>query len=200
MKINYDLVLDNIISELDYKPKLLLHSCCGPCSTAVITRLKDYFDVTVYYYNPNIEPEREYLIRKEEQKRVVKEFGVGFLDCDYENEKFRCISKGLEDLPEGGYRCHECFKLRLYKTGVTAKDEGYDYFGTTLTVSPYKNSQVINGIGKEIESELGIKYLYSDFKKKEGYKLSIELSKKYGLYRQNYCGCVYSKKQSESMK
>ena len=193
MKTNYDKILEETINELKgRKPSLLLHSCCAPCSTAVITRLKDYFDVTIFYYNPNIEPLGEYLKRKEEQKRIVSKFGIKFLDCDYENEIFKSISKGLEDLPEGGYRCHKCYELRLTKTALTAKENNFEYFGTTLTVSPYKNSQVLNAIGKDIEELTKVKFLYSDFKKKEGYKLSIELSKKYNLYRQNYCGCIYS--------
>lgn len=201
MKINYDLYLEKIIEEIKekkLKPKLLLHTCCAPCSSAVITRLASYFDITVFYYNPNIEPLEEYLLRKEEQKRFLKEINLGikFEDCDYENEEFKNISKGLEDLPEGGFRCHECFKLRLTKTAKKAIELNYDYFGTTLTVSPYKNSQVLNSIGEEIEKELNIKYLYSDFKKKEGYKKSIELSKEYNLYRQNYCGCIYSKEEA----
>ncbi len=200
MKINYDLELEKIIKEneeLNIKPTLLLHTCCAPCSSSVITRLSQYFDITVFYYNPNIEPLEEYLHRKEEQKRFLKELNLNikFQDCDYENEKFKEMSKGLEDLSEGGFRCHECYKLRLLKTALKAKELGLDYFGTTLTVSPYKNSQVLNEIGKEIEQNLNIKYLYSDFKKKEGYKKSIELSKEYNLYRQNYCGCIYSKQQ-----
>ena len=201
MKINYDLYLEkkiNEIKEKNIKPKLLLHTCCAPCSSSVITRLSEYFDITVFYYNPNIEPQEEYELRKEEQKRFLKEINLGikFEDCDYENEKFKSISKGLEQLPEGGYRCHECYKLRLIKTANKAKELKYDYFGTTLTVSPYKNSQVLNKIGEEIEKNLNIKYLYSYFKKKEGYKKSIELSKYYNLYRQNYCGCSYSKRNN----
>lgn len=195
MKINYDLELEKIIKECEgTRPKLLLHSCCGPCSSSVIERLKPHFDITVFYYNPNIEPEEEYLKRKEEQKRFLNEIkGVNFLDCDWEHEEFKRISKGLENLPEGGFRCHKCYNLRLEKTAIEAKKNNYDYFGTTLTVSPYKNSQVINAIGKEISEAVSIKYLYSDFKKKEGYKRSIELSKEYNLYRQDYCGCVFSK-------
>ena len=142
--------------------------------------------------------ENFYEKRKEEQKRIVSEFGIKFLDCDYENEKFKSMSKGLEDLPEGGYRCHKCYELRLTKTALTAKENNFLYFGTTLTVSPYKNSQVLNAIGKDIEELTKVKFLYSDFKKKEGYKLSIELSKKYNLYRQNYCGCRYSKMPSSN--
>lgn len=195
MNINYDKELEKIIKEnYGKKTKVLLHSCCGPCSSACIERLKDYFDITVFYYNPNIEPEIEYIKRKEEQIRLIKEIGgINFLDCDWENERFKELSKGLEDLPEGGYRCHKCYGERLERTAIEAKQGGYDYFCTTLTVSPYKNSQVINSIGKEISEKIGIKYLFSDFKKKEGYKRSVELSKKYNLYRQDYCGCNYSK-------
>ncbi len=205
MKTNYDLILEKIIDEVSNeksKPKLLLHTCCAPCSSAVITRLASHFDITVLYYNPNIEPLEEYETRKEEQKRFIQEINLGikFKDCDYENEKFKTISKGLEDLKEGGYRCHKCYKLRLQKTAEYAKELNYDYFGTTLTISPYKNSQILNKIGEEIEKELKIKYLYSDFKKKEGYKKSIQLSKEYNLYRQNYCGCIYSKKETEYKK
>lgn len=195
MKINYDLELERIIKESEGKmPSLLLHSCCAPCSSSVIERLKDYFEITIFYYNPNIEPEEEYLKRKEEQIKLLKKIGgIDFLDCDWENEEFKKLSKGLEHLPEGGQRCHKCYYKRLEKTAITAKKNNFEYFGTTLTVSPYKNSQVINAIGKEISDIFKINYLFSDFKKKEGYKRSIELSKKYNLYRQNYCGCIFSK-------
>lgn len=198
MKVNYDLELERIISEnKGKKPTLLLHSCCGPCSTAVITRLINYFDITIYYYNPNIEPFNEYLKRKEEQLKVIRELGVKYINCDYENDIYRKAVKGLEDLPEGSKRCFLCFKLRLLKTALKAKEENFEYFGTTLTVSPHKNSEVINLIGKDLEENIKVKYLYSDFKKKEGYKISIELSKKFNLYRQNYCGCVFSKMERE---
>ncbi len=196
MKTNYDIELEKIIKEnISTKPTLLLHSCCAPCSSSVIERLLPYFKITIFYYNPNIEPYKEYLKRKEEQIKFIKDLNenINFLDCDYENEIFKELSKGLENMPEGGYRCHKCYNLRLEKTAITAKKNNFDYFGTTLTVSPYKNSQVLNKIGEEISKSLNIKYLYSDFKKKEGYKKSIELSKKYNLYRQNYCGCIYSK-------
>ncbi len=197
MKVNYDLELERIISEnKGKKPTLLLHSCCGPCSTAVITRLINYFDITIYYYNPNIEPINEYLKRKEEQLKVIRELGVKYINCDYENDIYRKAVKGLEDLPEGSKRCFLCFKLRLLKTALKAKEENFEYFGTTLTVSPHKNSEVINLIGKDLEENIKVKYLYSDFKKKEGYKISIELSKKFNLYRQNYCGCLFSKNEN----
>ena len=196
MKINYNEMMKEIINNLDGVPNLLLHSCCGPCSSAVIDRLTKYFNITVLYYNPNIEPYEEYLKRKEEQIRFINSYKginkIDFLDCDYDNNEFEKISNGLEQEPEGGIRCHACYKLRLKKTASIAKEKGFDYFGTTLTVSPYKNAQIINPIGKSLENEYNVKYLYSDFKKEEGYKKSIELAKEYNLYRQNYCGCHYS--------
>jgi predicted adenine nucleotide alpha hydrolase (AANH) superfamily ATPase len=196
MKTNYNQVLNEIINGLNYIPKLLLHSCCGPCSTQVISKLTPYFDITILYYNPNIEPQEEYEKRKQEQIRFIKEFKsinkLDFMDCDYDNDSFIKMAQGLESEHEGGKRCHKCYELRLEKTAKLAKENNYDYFCTTLTVSPYKNSQVINELGKLIEDKYHIKYLYSDFKKEEGYKKSIEYSKKYHLYRQNYCGCHYS--------
>lgn len=195
--MNYQFELDKIIQSLDYRPKLLMHSCCAPCSSYCITYLKDYFDITILYYNPNIEPVEEYLKRKEEQKRLCEILGVNIMDCDYDNEAFRNMVKGLENEKEGGLRCFSCYELRLRKTAELAK--GFDYFTTTLTVSPYKNSNKINEIGLKLEKIYGVKYLVSDFKKKEGYKKSIELSKKYNLYRQNFCGCVYSKKAVEQV-
>lgn len=196
-KINYAQVLEDIISNLDYRPKLLLHSCCGPCSSYVITYLQDYFDITILYYNPNIEPKEEYEKRKQEQIRLIKELNnnIKLLDIDYDNETYRSYVKGYEKEKEGGLRCHLCYELRLDKTALVAKDNNYDYFGTTLTVSPYKNAQVLNKIGEKLQEKYNIKYLYSDFKKKDGYKKSIELSKKYNLYRQDYCGCLFSKER-----
>ena len=197
MKINYDNVFKNIINSLEDPKKVLLHSCCAPCSSQVLSRLSDYFNVTVLYYNPNIEPFSEYEKRKEEQKRFIKTFKcknkIDFLDCDYDNESFKNIANGYEDAPEGGERCHRCYNLRMEKTCILAKEKGYDYFCTTLSVSPFKNSQVLNQIGHDLEQKYNVKYLYSDFKKEDGYKKSIEFSKKYNLYRQNYCGCNYSK-------
>ena len=194
--MNYQNKMMEIINSLDYRPKLLLHSCCGPCSTTVLSILVKYFDITVLYYNPNIEPFEEYLHRKEEQIRFIKELAdkyIEFLDCDYANADFRSSVVGLEGEKEGGARCAVCFKLRLEYTARLAKEKNYDYFGTTLTVSPHKNSEVINKLGSLLESSYGVKYLYSDFKKKDGYKKSIELSKKYNLYRQNYCGCEFGR-------
>ena len=192
--MNYQKELDSIINNLDYRPKLLLHSCCAPCSSYVITYLKDYFDITILYYNPNIEPVEEYNKRKEEQIRFCKLFNIKVLDCDYDNDKFHDIVKGFEDCKEGGNRCFKCYELRLRKTAIMANN--YDYFGTTLTVSPFKNSNKLNEIGLMLSEEYNIKYLVSNFKKKEGYKKSIILSKEYNLYRQNYCGCIYSKRDN----
>lgn len=191
MEKNYQLIMEKIISTLDGKPKLLLHSCCGPCSSYVIDYLKDYFTITVLYYNPNIYPETEYNKRKAEQIKLLNKYKIELLDCDYNNEEFENITKGLENEKEGGKRCEKCFYLRLSKTKEVASKNNYDYFTTTLTVSPHKNSEIINSIGSSLEDKK-TKYLYSDFKKRDGYKKSIELSKKYKLYRQNYCGCKWS--------
>lgn len=180
---------------------ILLHSCCAPCSSYVITFLTPYFNITILYYNPNIFPKNEYLKRKEEQIRLINSLKtpnkVNILDCDYDNEIYEKQIKGYENCPERGARCNICFKLRLEKTAELAKKNNYDYFCSTLTVSPYKNAKVINEIGNELAKKYQIKWLYSDFKKNDGYKKSIELSKKYNLYRQNYCGCIYSKKEQE---
>ena len=200
MKENYDNKLKEIIDNLDKRPKLLLHSCCGPCSSYVISYLRDYFDITILYYNPNIFPYDEYVKRKEEQKRLLKEMTndeVKFLDCDYDNDKYEEVIKGLEDEPERGKRCTKCFMLRLKKSASIGKKMGFDFFGTTLTVSPYKNATLINEIGEKLANDYGIKWLYKKKKKRDGYKKSIELSKIYNLYRQNYCGCVYSKRIEE---
>ena len=179
------------------KQKMLLHSCCGPCSSAVIMRLVEQFDLTIFYYNPNIYPEQEYLKRKSEQIKLLeslKEEGiqVGFLDADYDPETYEKFVCGLENEREGGARCEKCFELRLDKTAKVAKENSFDIFTTTLTVSPYKNAPLINKIGTQMSEKYQIEYLVSDFKKKDGYKTSIELSKKYDLYRQHYCGCKYS--------
>lgn len=203
MNVNYDNVFKDIIKNIKGTPRVLLHSCCAPCSSQVLARLSDNFLVTVLYYNPNIEPFSEYEKRKEEQKRFIKSFPsknqISFLDCDYENEKFKVMAKGLENMPEGGERCHKCYTLRMEKTAILAKENNFDYFCTTLSVSPFKNSRVLNEIGNMLEKKYDIKYLYSDFKKEDGYKKSIEYSKKYNLYRQNYCGCIYSKKNKKEI-
>lgn len=201
-KINYDKEMTNIISKLKDHKKLLLHSCCAPCSSTCIERLTHYFDITILYYNPNIEPYDEYIKRKNEEIRFIREYPninkLDIIDCDYDNEKFLDIAKGLEDEPERGKRCLKCYNLRMEYTANKAKELGYDYFATTLTLSPLKDSQVLNNIGYAISKRVGILYLPSDFKKQNGYKRSIELSKEYNLYRQNFCGCKYSKKVLEN--
>ena len=178
--------------------KLLLHSCCAPCSSHVITYLSKYFDITILYYNPNIAPEEEYLKRKSEQIKLIGMLDtpnkLDFIDCDYDNDKYNELVKGYELCPEKGERCTICFNLRIEKTAKIAKDNKYDYFCTTLSVSPYKNAKLINKIGEDMEKKYNVKWLHSDFKKDNGYKHSIELSHKYVLYRQDYCGCVYSKR------
>ncbi len=199
---NYSIELEKMIQNLESTPTLLLHSCCAPCSSYVLNYLSKHFKITVLYYNPNISPKEEYEKRKQEQIRLIQEMPfenkVDIMDCDYDNDQFETLVKGLEEEREGGSRCFRCYRLRLEKTALLASQNHYDYFGTTLTVSPYKNSQKLNEIGYDLEQIYHIPYLYSDFKKKEGYKKSIEFSKIYHLYRQNYCGCVYSKKQSEN--
>ena len=199
--INYDRELNIIIDSIKNKdevPKLLLHSCCAPCSSYVIEYLSDYFDISILYYNPNISPIDEYLKRKKEQIRLIKSINtknkLDIIDCDYDNDLYEEKIKGLENEPERGNRCTVCFNLRLDKTASMARELNYDFFATTLTVSPYKNSNLINEIGIKLQEKYNIKYLVSDFKKKNGYKRSIELSNKYNLYRQNFCGCKYSKK------
>ena len=192
MKENYNNIFEDITSKLNYRPKVLLHSCCAPCSSHVVTLLKEYFDVIVLYYNPNIYPLEEYLKRKNEQNKLLEILNIPIMDIDYDHNEFKENVKGLEDEKEGGARCNKCFALRLEKTAILAQLNQFEYFCTTLTVSPYKNSQIINKIGAILEQKYNVKYLYSDFKKKEGYKKSIELSKKYDLYRQHYCGCEYS--------
>ncbi len=194
--MNYNEEMKKIISSFNSKKKLLLHSCCGPCSSSVIERLKNYFDITVLYYNPNIEPYEEYLKRKNEQIRLLKELKVNYLDIDYLNEEYHNKVIGFENEPENGKRCPLCYELRMEKTVKLAKENGYDYFCTTLTVSPHKPSKIINEIGLKLQDKYQMPYLLSDFKKEDGYKRSIELSKEYNLYRQDYCGCLYSKKNN----
>ncbi len=207
MNENYQKKLEKLINDINEKnitPTLLLHSCCAPCSSYVIEYLSPYFNITILYYNPNISPIEEYEKRKQEQIKLIKELPtknkVNILDCDYDNDLYEKTIKGLEKEPERGSRCTKCFLLRLEKTAITAKKNNFDYFGTTLTVSPYKNSKLLNEIGLSLQEKYNIKYLYSDFKKNNGYKRSIELSKEYNLYRQNYCGCIYSRINSQSSK
>lgn len=191
-KINYELKFLEIVNNLSRKPKLLLHSCCAPCSSAVLERVREYFDVCVIYYNPNIFPQEEYEKRKSEQIKLLELLDVNYLDCDYNHNDFLSQVQGLENEPEGGKRCNKCFYLRLDYVAKIAKEHNFDFFGTTLTISPHKNEQVINQIGENLQNKYSIKYLFADFKKKNGYLNSIKLSKQYNLYRQNYCGCEFS--------
>lgn len=200
MKQNYQLELDGLLSRLradNRRPSLLLHACCAPCSSYVLEYLSEYFDITLFFYNPNIFPEAEYRYRAEELARLVGQMGladkVALLIGDYEPSEFDAVAKGRETLPEGGSRCADCYRLRLKKTAQLAAKRGFDYFTTTLSISPYKNAEWLNVIGEEEGQTVGVAYLPSDFKKRNGYKRSCELSLQYGLYRQNYCGCVYSK-------
>lgn len=177
------------------KPKLLLHCCCAPCSSACLERLKEFFEITVLFYNPNIES-GEYERRKAEIIRFITETGwANFTDCDHNEKEFYSAVKGLENCEEGGARCEKCFELRLKKTAETAEKGGYEFFTTTLTISPLKDAGLINSIGEKLQN--GAKWLYSDFKKRNGYLNSTKLSKKYNLYRQNYCGCVFSRRKAE---
>lgn len=202
MNENYNNKMYDIINNLNGKKKLLLHSCCAPCSTSCIERLTKYFDITILYYNPNIEPKEEYEKRKKYQIELIKKFNsvnkLDFIDCDYDNNIYHEKVKGLENEKEGGARCNVCYFLRMEKTALLAKKLKYDFFATTLTVSPYKHSKTINEIGKILEEKYNINYLYSDFKKENGYKRSIELAKEYELYRQDYCGCLYAKNYNDS--
>ena len=202
-KLNYQKELDRVIEanqRLGIVPRLLLHVCCAPCSSYCLEYLSNYFDITVYYYNPNISKKEEYEYRLSEEKRFIsiKEFKypVKLTESEYRPEDFFAAVKGLEKEPEGGARCKECFRLRLEKKKKKAKEQGFDYFTTTLTISPLKNAALLNEIGAEMGERYGVKWLYSDFKKKEGYKRSIELSREYDLYRQNYCGCVFSRAEN----
>ena len=198
--INYDREMQNVIASLSYaegeKPKLLLHACCAPCSSAVIERLKDVFDVMVYYYNPNIDTADEYTARAEELKRLCKAFSLPAVIEKYDPAIFYETVKGYEDLPEGDKRCFLCYELRLKYAAKYAKEHNFDYFTTTLTISPLKNAEKLNAIGYKTQEEFKVKFLPSDFKKRNGYYRSIELSKEFGLYRQNYCGCVFSKNKN----
>lgn len=217
--MNYQRELDKILTnEVNKGKKLFLHSCCAPCSSYVLTYLSSFFDITVFYFNPNITATEEYEHRVAEQKRLIDSLNesgkiyewdalvslpktnseqvripIKFIEGNHDVSAFYEAAKGLEGVPEGGPRCHHCFDLRLRETANMAKAMGFDFFGTTLTISPLKNAKLINSIGMDISKEYGIEWLPSDFKKKEGYKHSIELSAEYGLYRQNYCGCEFSR-------
>lgn len=205
--MNYQKELEKILQRIEKEtpaPKLLLHSCCAPCSSYVLEYLSNYFQITVFYYNPNIYPEEEYCRRILEQQRLIDElevkYPVSFAAGHYEKERFYGMARGLESEKEGGERCRRCFELRLREAAEFALRGGYDYFTTTLTISPHKNAAIINEIGIRIGRELGVEYLISDFKKKNGYRRSIELSKEYGLYRQDYCGCIYSSEEVRKRK
>lgn len=203
-KMDYQKELDKIINGLaadESHPKLLIHSCCAPCSSYVLEYLSSYFDITIFYYNPNIYPEDEYIRRVDEQKNLIKAMplksSVKFIQGEYFPENFYETVKGYETEPEGGKRCFLCYGMRLKEAAKLAKEKGFDYFTTTLSISPHKNAEKLNEIGEQLAKEYGVSYLPSDFKKKNGYKRSIELSKEYNLYRQDYCGCIYSKKARE---
>lgn len=189
---NFQIELDKLLPTLAGRPTLLLHSCCGPCSSYVLEYLTKYFDVTVLYFNPNIQPEEEYRKRLEYQKRVLERFGVRLQECGYSGERFDAAAAGLEGEREGGARCERCFRLRLEETARLAAAEGFEWFCTTLTVSPHKNERLLNTIGCELEALYGVRWLPSDFKKRGGFDRSLELSEEMELYRQSYCGCLYS--------
>ena len=202
---NYSVLLDNTINNIkknNVRPSLLLHACCAPCSSYVLEYLSEFFDITLFFFNPNISPESEYTFRYDELKRLIGEMplpsSVKILSGRYCPEEFYEMAKGLESLAEGGARCKGCYRLRLAETAMTAKEKGFDFFTTTLSISPYKNAQWLNDIGKEEGERVGVSYLFSDFKKKNGYKRSCELSDIYNLYRQDYCGCEFSRAEAES--
>lgn len=204
IKINYQRKLDDIINSIKKSgeiPALLLHSCCAPCSSYVLEYLSDYFKITVLYYNPNIFPKEEYDKRVAEQKRLINELPMKnkaeFTEAGYDPQEFFTAVKGLEHIKEGGERCFACYRLRLEKTAQIAAEQGFDYFCTTLSISPYKNAGKLNEIAEQLSEIYPVKSLPADFKKKEGYKRSIALSAQYGLYRQDYCGCIYSKQERE---
>ncbi len=203
-KINYSLKTQSIMDKNKREhimPSLLLHACCAPCSSACLEYLSGHFDITVFYFNPNISPQSEFEKRLAEEERLLSELplegGVKLIAGQYDYSRFLDISKGLEDCPEGGERCFRCYRLRLEETARLAKERGFDYFCTTLTISPLKNSEKLNEIGYEAAEKYGVAWLPSDFKKKEGYKRSIELSHQYNLYRQDFCGCAFSRAEAE---
>ncbi len=206
MKQNYQKILDEtILAECGERtPSLLLHACCAPCSSYVLEYLSSHFAITLFFYNPNIDPEEEYNFRREELLRLVRDMGladrVRVIDAPYRPEEFYEIAKGSETEEEGGTRCRRCYRLRLRKAAEEAAKGGFDFFTTTLSISPYKNAEWLNAIGNEEADAYGVRYLTSDFKKKNGYKRSCELSATYGLYRQDYCGCIYSKRAAEQRK
>lgn len=200
-KRNLQKELESIINKAQLagkRPKLLLHACCAPCSSHCMEYLNNYFDITIYFYNPNIDNEKEYKLRVAEEKRLIQEmnlaFKVEFVEGRYEPKKFHKLVKGHEKDKEGDERCHICYEMRLLDSAKFAKDNNFDYFTTSLSISPMKNSLILCEIGEKIANDMGVAYLPSDFKKKEGYKRSVELSKQYNLYRQDYCGCSFSRR------
>jgi len=204
MKINYQIEMEREIARIlkdGRRPRLLLHSCCAPCSSAVLEQLTQIFDITVFFYNPNIAPEEEFIHRVEEQRRFIDELPhegvIELIRGEYDDDAFYAMAKGLEEVPEGGERCTRCFRLRLSRTAQMAAERGFDYFTTTLSISPLKDAQRLNTIGIELAGQFGVPYLCSDFKKKNGYRRSCELSAQYGLYRQDYCGCIYSRMERD---
>ena len=202
--MNYQLEMEKQLQELIGVPKLLLHSCCAPCSSYVLSYLTNYFDITILYYNPNIFPEEEFEKRYVELEKFIQEFPfknkITLKRGNYQYEEYEKQIDGYQQEREGGKRCYLCYYLRMEESMRYAKEHNFDYMTTTLSISPHKNAIWINEIGKELEEKYGVSYLYSDFKKKDGYKTSITLSKKYGLYRQDYCGCVYSRKERKNDK
>ena len=205
MKKNYQLFLDELLCKKKkngQRPSLLLHACCAPCSSYVLEYLVEHFAITLFFYNPNIDPVEEYRFREKELLRLVEQMGlsskISVITEEYRPKEFYSIAKGLEDLPEGGSRCAACYRLRLRKSAEIAHARGCDYYTTTLSISPYKNAEWLNTIGEEEGVRAGVAWLFSDFKKRGGYKRSCELSAEYGLYRQNYCGCIYSKRAYEA--
>lgn len=204
MKINYQAELEKIIAKNQSDgviPTLFLHSCCAPCSSYVLEYLSQYFKITVFYYNPNIYPDEEYFKRVKEQKEFIERFPaknkIDFVEGNFDKDRFYAMAKGKENIREGGERCFACYELRLRESAEYALKGNFDYFTTTLSISPLKNAEKLNQIGLSLEKEYGVKYLVSDFKKKDGYKRSVEISRQYGMYRQDYCGCVFSKKEHE---
>lgn len=198
--MNYQKVLDETLNKIgNSTPKLLLHACCAPCSSYVLEYLSKYFEITLYYYNPNIHPKLEYNRRIEELKKFLNEFNgenkIDLVEEEYNTLEYFNEVKGLEDLGERSRRCYNCYKFRMDKAAKYAKNNNFDYFTTTISISPYKISNWINEIGSKLEKKYNINYLYADFKKKNGYKRSLELSKQHNLYRQDYCGCIYSKEE-----
>lgn len=206
-KVNYQRELDRLIKQFESEnrvPTLLIHSCCAPCSSYVLEYLSQHFEITVFYYNPNIYPESEYTKRILEQQKLIRDMKfkhpVSFLAGKYDRERFYAMAAGMEDLREGGARCMKCYELRLTEAARKAAAGNFDYFTTTLSISPMKNAQKLNEIGLRVGNEYGVAYLVSDFKKKNGYKRSIELSKEYGLYRQDYCGCEFSLRERDGQR